>query len=75
MIPILIGLKSIGIINFIIYVLFWLIIIDYINGTIYSEIETLLNREHKTYWYDVLTKIIYVYLFIYGIYIYGKYNI
>jgi hypothetical protein len=66
------GIKALGFggvlaYTFVMFILFWLI-----DSKLYNAIETLLGMEHKIYWYDVITLIGFIILYIYGLYIFGK---
>ena len=72
-IMILQGIKAMGFSTFITYSIFWLILRYLIQTVMFKNIELLLHIDTKVYWYDILFLSVFIFIYIYGIYLFGKY--
>jgi len=72
-VTILQGLKTMGFTVFITYTIFWYTLIYFIETVMFKNIEILCNIENKIYWYDVVFLMLFIYVYVYGIYLFGKY--
>jgi hypothetical protein len=66
------GIYELGFGGFISYLIFSLFLFWIIDSKIFYYIESLIKLEHNVYFYDIILLVLFMLLFLYGLFVFGE---